>query len=125
MYLYVQLFRKYWFALRRKDSSLPYQIEFYPDRDSALRGKDVIQVLSFSDITEFRPSRNQKHTVEIMCSSIGYSIGLNSDREAEMLLKDLQYLINLHQKFYQCAVSESQHSSGGKILQVDSMYRCM
>ena len=71
-------------------------------------------MLSFSDITEFRPSRNLKHTVEIICSSIGYIIGLNSDGEAEMLLKDLQYLISLHQKFYQCAMSESQHSSAGK-----------
>ena len=57
-----------------------------------------------------------------MCSSISYSIGLNSDREAEMLLKDLQYLISLHQKFYQCAVSESQHSSEGNTIQVDGVF---
>lgn len=114
--------RKYWLSLRRKESSLSYQIEFYPNRQSASRRKDVLQLLSFSDISEVRPSRNQKHTIEVLCSSIGYSIGLNSDSEAEKLLKDLQNLLNSHQKLYHYAKSKSAYSPVGKLLQVDGTY---
>ena len=114
--------RKYWLALRRKDATLSYQVEFYPNRQSASRGKDILQVLSFSDINEVRLSRNQKHTVEVLCSSIGYSIGVNCDTEAEKLLKDLQRLHSSHQKLYRYAMSKSEHSSVGKLLQVDGTY---
>jgi len=79
----------------------------------------VLQVLSFSDIAEIRPSKNQKHTVEVLYSSIGYSIGLNCDAEAEMLLKDMQNLLSSHQKLYHYAMSKSDHSSVGKLLKVD------
>ena len=82
----------------------------------------MLQVLLFSDITEVRPSRNQKHTVEVLCSSIGYSIGLNCDSEAEKLLKDLQHWHSSHQKLYRYAMSKSHRSSVGKLLQVDGMY---
>lgn len=112
--------RKYWLTLRRKDSSLSYQVEFYPNRQSALRGKDVLQVLSFADITEVRPSIKQKYTVEVLYSSIGYSIGLNCDSEAEKLLKDLQHLLSSHHKLYH-AMRRSHCSSIGKLLQVDGM----
>ena len=84
----------------------------------------MLQVLSFSDITEVRPSRNQKHTVEVLCSSIGYSIGLNCDSEAEKLLRDLQRLHSSHQELYRYAISKSQRSSVGKLLQVDGTYVC-
>ena len=114
--------RKYWLALRRRDSSLSYQVEFYSSRQLASRGKDVLQVLSFSDITEVRLSRNQKHTVEVLCSSIGYSIGLNCDSEAEKLLRDLEHLLSSHQKLYRYAMSKSPRSSVGKLLQVDGTY---
>ena len=115
--------RKYWLALRRKDSTLSYQVEFYPNRQSASRGKDILQVLSFSDISEVRLSRNQKHTVEVLCGSIGYSIGVNCDTEAEKLLKDLQRLHSSHQNLYRYAMSKSEQSSVGKLLQVDGMYK--
>ena len=81
-----------------------------------------MQVLSFSDITEVRQSKNQKHTVEVLCSSIGYSIGVNCDTEAEKLLKDLQRLHSSHHSLYRYAISKSEHSSVGKLLQVDGMY---
>ena len=82
-------------------------------------------MLSFSDITDVRPSKNQKHTVEVMCGSIGYSIGLNCDSEAEKFLKDVEQLLSSHQKLYRYAMRKSHHSSVGKLLQVDGAYVCM
>ena len=119
---YILQSRKYWLTLRRKASTLSYQVEFYSDRQSASRGKDVLQVLSFSDITEVRPSKNQKHTLEVLCSSIGYNIGLNCDTEADKVFKDLQHLLNSHQKLYRYAMRKSHHSSVGKLLQVDGKH---
>ena len=81
----------------------------------------MLQVLSFPDITEVRPSKNQKHTVEVLYSSIGYSIGLNCDSEAEKLLKDLQHLLSSHRKLYH-TMRRSHCSSVGKLLQVDGMH---
>ena len=56
-----------------------------------------------------------------MCSSIGYSIGLNCDMAAEKLLKDLQHLLSSHQRLYRYAMAKSHHGSVGKLLQVDGM----
>lgn len=82
----------------------------------------MLQVLSFSDITEVKLSKNKKHTVEVFCSSVGYSIGLNCDSWAEKFLKDLQQLHSSHQQLYRYAMTKSHHGSVGKLLQVDGMY---
>ena len=105
--------------LRRKADTLVYQLEFYINRQTAIRGRDATKVILISEITDVQLSKNQKYSIEVMCGAMGYSLGLNCEGGAEKLMSDLQYLVTEYNKLYHHVLTQSRCSSIGKLLEVD------
>ena len=94
-------------------------MEFYINKQAAYRARDACEVIPLSEIIDVQLSKNQKCTIEVMCSASGYSLGLNCGSEAGRLINDLQYLVTEYHKLYHHTRTRSGCSHISKLAEMD------